>query len=199
MKNYTRSTIEYYNNNHQSYFERTIKIDMQDSYNKFLSLLPKPAYILDAGCGVGRDSEYFVKSGNSVTALDASIEMVKHAQKRVPTAVLHQKFSMINFDESFDGIWTCASLLHISKKDLPSIFDKFIAALKPKGIWYISFKYGEEQTLENGRLFSRFTVKSFEVFIKKFPKLKVLEIWKSKSNIQNIHNEWLQVLARKNV
>lgn len=144
-------------------------------------------------------SFFFVKSGYQVTAIDASIEMVRYAQKKVSVVVMHQEFSKMTFNEEFDGIWTCASLLHIARDDMQEIFNLFIAALKPNGIWFISFKYGEDQTIEHGRLFSRFTTNNFGEFIKRFPELKVLQMWQSHSNIQNIHNDWLQVLVKKEI
>jgi 2-polyprenyl-3-methyl-5-hydroxy-6-metoxy-1,4-benzoquinol methylase len=196
MKDYTSSTIAYYNDNHENYFKRTINIDMQSSYRDFLQLLPNGGHILDAGCGVGRDSEFFLNAGYKITALDASIEMVRLAKKRVPN-VLHQEFAQMTFNEVFEGIWTCASLLHITIDDLPNIFARFISALKPKGIWYISFKYGEEQTIENGRLFSRFTINTFNEFIQQFSELSVLQVWKSQSKMLNVETDWIQALVRK--
>jgi 2-polyprenyl-3-methyl-5-hydroxy-6-metoxy-1,4-benzoquinol methylase len=52
-------TIDYYNNNPQEFYDRTINADMTDRYEKFLRHLPEQANILDAGCGVGRDTKYF--------------------------------------------------------------------------------------------------------------------------------------------
>jgi 2-polyprenyl-3-methyl-5-hydroxy-6-metoxy-1,4-benzoquinol methylase len=197
MKTYTVSTLNYYNSNPKNYFDRTINIDMQPSYLRFLKWLPQNTKILDAGCGVGRDSAYFIDKGFHVTALDASEEMVKLAQLRVNTPVLHKDFFTMNFNSEFDGVWTCASLLHISKPDLPNIFQKFTNALKTGGVWFISFKYGDVETIENGRLFSRFTISSFVEFAKQFPQLELLEIWRSASYEQGSENQWLQAVARK--
>lgn len=197
MKDYTVSTLEYYNNNPQKYFDRTIKIDMQPSYIRFLALLSQSAKILDAGCGVGRDSAYFIAQGFEVTALDASEEMVKLAQQHVKTPVIKKDFFAMDFNNEFDGVWTCASLLHISKIDLPNIFQKFIQALKRNGVWFISFKYGDVETIEDGRLFSRFTIPSFVEFTKQFSQLELLDICRSTSYAQDRENEWLQALVRK--
>ncbi len=197
MKDYTLSTLKYYNNYPLDYFKRTINIDMQPSYDRFLSCLPQTAHILDAGCGVGRDSAYFLSQGYKVTALDASEEMVKLAQQRIDTPVIQKDFFDIDFIDEYDGIWNCASLLHISNIDLPIIFAKFITALKSQGVWFISFKYGDQETIEDGRLFSRFTIPNFVEFAKRFPELELLELWRSYSYAPTHSNEWLQVLARK--
>lgn len=196
MKNYKDSTIAYYNNNAPEYFDRTIKINMKDTYDKFLQYLPKHAHILDAGCGVGRDSEFFIHQGYQVTALDASIEMVKLTKSRIAAPVLHQDFSSMSFENEFDGIWTCASLLHLSIEDLQKVFFKFINALKTDGIWYISFKYGIHETIEQGRLFTRFTEHSFQEFAKHFPQLSILDLWYSES-YTHTSNQWLQGILKK--
>ncbi|MCC8407156.1 MAG: class I SAM-dependent methyltransferase [Rickettsia endosymbiont of Ecitomorpha arachnoides] len=55
--------IQYYDNNAQLFYDRTINADLSDNYKEFISYLPKQAHILDAGCGVGRDSKYFLSQG----------------------------------------------------------------------------------------------------------------------------------------
>lgn len=71
------TTIDHYNKNAQSFYERTIHIDMSDIHQKFLSYLPSNAEILDAGCGVGRDARAFKDVGHKVVAFDASFEIAK--------------------------------------------------------------------------------------------------------------------------
>ena len=60
----------------------------------------------------------------------------------------------------FDGVWACASLLHVSMKELPEALGKLRKALKDKGYMYASFKYGEGTTERGERTFSDFTEKS---------------------------------------
>ncbi|WP_085065632.1 class I SAM-dependent methyltransferase [Rickettsia peacockii] len=69
--------IQYYNNNAQEFYSRTINADLSDNYKAFTSYLPEQAHILDAGCGVGRDTKYFLSQRYQVTAFDGSTEMVK--------------------------------------------------------------------------------------------------------------------------
>ena len=67
-------TLEYYNNNNAKiYYEQTLVASLKGNYDKFLKHLPKDAYILDFGCGSGRDSMYFIKNGYKVKAVDGSI------------------------------------------------------------------------------------------------------------------------------
>lgn len=77
------NTLEYYNRNAKIYCDQTLVGNLQENYNKFLKHLPPNAYILDFGCGSGRDSKYFLDNGYKVKAIDGSIEMCKLASKYI--------------------------------------------------------------------------------------------------------------------
>ncbi len=56
--------MDYYENNAKVFVESTLSVDMQSLYNCFLPLLPERANILDAGCGSGRDTKFFIERGH---------------------------------------------------------------------------------------------------------------------------------------
>ena len=95
--------------------------------------------------------------GFSVVACDASIEMCKAAKELLGQEVLQMRFQEIVFEEEFDGIWACASLLHVPYEELPDVMKKLHRALKPEGIIYVSFKYGDCMMTKSERTFSNFT------------------------------------------
>lgn len=150
-------TIEYYNRNAQHFCNNTIDVDMSEIHNKFMSYFPKGTHILDAGCGSGRDSKIFLDRGYVVEAIDASAEICGLASDYIGQTVKCISFEEMNYEGKFDGIWACASLLHVSKKELPQIMQKMYQALKTKGILYASFKYGTGERVDNSRSFSDFT------------------------------------------
>ena len=86
------NTLAYYNNNAKAYCEQTLSGNLQENYNKFLKHLPQGAYILDFGCGSGRDSKYFIENGYKVRAIDGSIEMCKLASNYINQEVVCMKF-----------------------------------------------------------------------------------------------------------
>ncbi len=123
-------TISYYNKNAKEFAERTVNADMGFCYSKFIALLHNKDYIMDAGCGSGRDSKFFLEQGFNVQAIDASMEMCKFATEYIGIPVKCMRFDEIEFDSQFNGIWANASLLHIEKSGLPDILRKFNRALK---------------------------------------------------------------------
>ena len=54
----------------------------------------------------------------------------------------------------YDGIWACASLLHVPHELLPKVIARLIVALVDGGVLYASFKYGEEEREAGGRYFT---------------------------------------------
>lgn len=68
-------TLEYYNKNADNFAKTTINVDFYDTQNRFSTLLPEHGYILDFGCGSGRDTKYFLEQGFYVDATDGSKEM----------------------------------------------------------------------------------------------------------------------------
>ncbi|MCK5130331.1 MAG: class I SAM-dependent methyltransferase [Clostridiales bacterium] len=158
MDNKMNDTINYYNENAEAFIERTFFCDAPESYKRFLEFIPEKGYILDAGCGSGRDSLFFINKGYRVLGLDASEEMVKHSEKVTRQKVLHTTFQEADFeDETFDGVWARASLLHIHREEIDTVVAKLYAALKPGGAFYVAFKYGDMEHTEGTRFFNCYT------------------------------------------
>ena len=141
-------------------YEGSINADMSYTRDKFMSFLPDNAVVLDAGCGSGRDSKAFLDAGFDVTAFDASEEMCKRASEYIGRKVANMRFENMSFQDEFDGIWACASLLHVPMEQLPDIMKKMRIALKKDGVIYTSFKYGDGTKLRGERRFSDFNEKS---------------------------------------
>jgi len=152
--------VEYYNINADSFFEGSVNADMSEVRQRFLKYIPDGGKILDAGCGSGRDSKAFLDDGYEVVSFDASEVMCKRASKYIGKEVMNLRFEDISFNKEFDGIWACATLLHVPMDELPVIMKKLHNALKENGTLYASFKYGEGTTLRGERKFSDFTEKS---------------------------------------
>ncbi|MTK09869.1 MAG: methyltransferase domain-containing protein [Hungatella sp.] len=191
-------SIDYYNKYAAKEFEETVNQDMSEIMREFLNYLEEGDTILDLGCGSGRDSLTLYELGYDVTPLDASSEMCKLAEIHTGLDVLQMTFEQIDFDDVFDGIWACASLLHTPKKELSGILTKIARALNEKGILYMSFKLGDFEGFRGERYFSDFTADSISQLLRENGRFEILKLWETE-DIRSGHSDvkWLNVLAKK--
>lgn len=193
-----QNTIDYYEQNAKAFIEGTQNVDFTEIQDAFLELLPEKAMILDFGCGSGRDTKYFLEQGYSVDAMDGSLELCKAASDYAGIKVKHMYFQELDEREKYDGIWACASVLHLKKQELPGIFRKMSKATKKNGIIYLSFKYGNFEGERNGRYFTDMTAETMSILLKDFPELKVNKQWITGDVRAGRGDErWLNLILRK--
>lgn len=108
-------TLEYYNFNVKSFNANTFSADFSQIQQEFLKILTPGSYILDFGCGSGRDTKYFLEQGYKVDAIDGSSELCKLASAHTGIKVRQMLFQELHAKEKYDGIWACASILHVAK------------------------------------------------------------------------------------
>ena len=164
-----------------------------------LSYIPKASNILDLGCGSGRDSLEFIKKGYNVTSVDGSKELSLAASKIIGKEVICSRFEDLKLKESFDGVWACASLLHVNKDNILDVIKNISSNLKANGVFYMSFKYGDNEYIdEKGRYFNCYTEKTFSELISKVNSLKVEKIYKTIDVLPGRGDiTWLNILCIK--
>ena len=191
------STLDYYNENAIEFVQGSMHADMSEHYARFLMYLSPGGRILDLGCGSGRDSAFFVKSGYIVTPVDGSIEICRLAEQLLQSPVRCLKFDELDYVEEFDGVWACASLLHVCKSETDAVIERIHRALKDGGILYASYKLGEGEISRDGRQFNNYTEESIKhVFSTNQWTLE--DIWISFDVRKNKKNErWINVIAKK--
>lgn len=113
--------------------------------DKFLKNIPSKGRILDIGCGPGQFSQYITKNGFHVIGIDYSQEMIEIARTKVPAVEFkHMDMRNLKFEEnSFDGILSAYSLIHITSEDIPDTLKEFNKVLKPGGYIEIIVQKGE--------------------------------------------------------
>lgn len=192
------NTLEYYNQNADEFVQGTLSVDFKQTQNRFLEKLISEAYILDFGCGSGRDTKYFLENGYQVDATDGSGELCKIASNYTGISVKRMLFEELDEVEKYDGIWACSSILHLSKMALKDVFKKMALALKGNGVVYTSFKYGNFEGERKGRYFTDFTFEAFEKYMQDIPELKIEEYWIT-SDVRPGRGEekWLNLILRK--
>ena len=193
-------TINYYNENAETFYQNTVDIDLEPFYEKFLRYIPDKGRILDVGCGSGRDSLYFINNGYDVTSIDASEEMVKLSSALTGQSTIHLRIEDIDYQNKFNGIWACASLLHIEKIFTEKVLISLGNALKKNGVLYASYKYGTNTSILEGRYYNNFDESSFGAVIGNIEKLDIVNQWTTDDLRPSRENEkWLNVLLKKSI
>lgn len=198
MQENMNDTLTYYNQNAPDFIHTTQTVDFHEIQALFLSYLPDKSRILDLGCGSGRDAKYFMEQGYQVEATDGSEELCRAAEKYLGIAVKQQLFLDLDDIECYDGIWACASILHLKKAELPVMLGKIRAALKKNGICYTSFKYGTFEGMRKGRYFTDLTEESFSELAAQVNGLKTEKLWLTDDVRKDRGSEqWLNIIFRK--
>ena len=172
-----RKTLLYYEQNAENFIRETRNVDFSEVQELFLSKLEKGALILDFGCGSGRDTKYFSDRGYLVKQM---------------------LFQELEEYEKYDGIWACASILHLTHNELKEVLKKILLALKKEGIAYLSFKYGNFEGERRGRYFLDMTEEAFAELLNETGGFDIEEKWITGDVRPERGDErWLNLILRK--
>ena len=189
------TTLSWYRENAIQYAEETRNSLVLDALWEFLSRMKEGGTILDYGSGSGRDSAYFLDKGFSVDSLDGSAEMKAQAERLFGIKVKLASFLSLEEKDKYDGIWAQASILHLEEHDLRVALTLIERALKRDGVFYSSFRKGEEDGYENGRWYTNMTERRFLSFLP--ASLYVEKIWESQDVRPGVNRTWLSIICRK--
>ena len=197
-------TIKYYEKEYETFISETIDADTEVLRRRFLRLIPGNGDILDLGCGSGRDTKAFIDAGYRVSAIDGSEEICHAASEYTGIYVKCMDFFDIKAVEAYDGIWACASVLHVEKSRIPKLLEVLYRALKKGGILYLSFKYGDHDGFRDGRHFTDLNENGFSELLDSLycesvtrDEFELVDEWKSEDVRRGKNVEWLNVILRK--
>lgn len=191
-------TLNYYNSRSERFYNSTVSVNFEDTQNIFLSKLPGGSIILDFGCGSGRDTRYFLAKGYHVEAVDGSPALCELASRYTGIQVRHMFFEELSEVDKYDGIWACASVLHLPWHELTDVMHRMREALRANGIIYTSFKYGTFSGERDGRYFTDMTEERFAGFLHETDGLQIEEQWISYDVRPGRGEEqWLNIILRK--
>ena len=111
-KQFLKTTKESYDETAQDYAQKATQFLLLSQREEFIKMLSSKAKILDLGCGSGRDAKFFSEKGFQLIGIDFSPKLLEIAKKTAPLAQFYEMdMQSLTFEEnSFDGIWSCASL-----------------------------------------------------------------------------------------
>ncbi len=186
---------KYYQEHFNEFIVDTSNANMKELYNFFEKHIKKGMKILDVGFGSARDIKHF-SSKYDVYGIDVVDEFVNHAKKLGFNQVYKQSILDITFQNTFDAIWACASLLHIEKETLNQAFKKCDNSLKEDGIMYCSFKYGTFIGERNGRYYIDLTEESIKEYLKD-TNFKIIDSLVTIDVRPNRNEKWLNIILKK--
>jgi SAM-dependent methyltransferase len=117
---------------------------LAESRRRFAARLTPGALVLDAGCGPAHHTAALRELGLRAAGLDRSSGMLAQARQRTRVPLLLGDMRHLPLRTgALDGLWVCASFLHIPKRDAPDVLRELHRALRRGGVLFISVKRGE--------------------------------------------------------
>lgn len=198
-------TIFYYEKNANFLINRYESADVSELQQRLLKTFEVNSKLLEIGCGSGRDASFMMKNGVDVTAIDGSINMIDEAKKNHPelSEKLYYKVlpNDLDFKRKFDGIYSIATLMHLSKTDLETTISKIYNLLNQNGKFLMSVSLFRDDTDENGiddkgRFF---LVLSLEEWLSILTNVgfKILEAKKNYDGLDRDGIQWLTLVVKK--
>lgn len=195
VKTYNRSASEWVSKHSSERF-------WGEEMARFHELLPS-GKILEIGSGGGRDAKELIALGYDYVGIDVSEGLLEEARKVNPDALFLQKsLYELDFPEnSFDGFWTSATLLHIPKSRINEALTNIHGVVKADGIGFISVKKGEGERVEEDepemedkrpRRFSYYSDEEFKEVLKR----NNFEVIESKVRLMSERTTWLIYFVR---
>lgn len=191
------NTSRYYEANADSFFAETVSVDMSSLYEKFLARLPAGGQILDAGCGSGRDARAFASRGYAVTAFDASPALAQLASQHSGFTVQVRTFAEVHEIEAYDGVWCCASLLHVPVGEMGVALVRLWRSLKPGGSFYVSYKLGEGERMHGDRKFTDVDAATLRSWLADLTDSHVADLWITDDVRPGRRDRWVNAIATK--
>jgi 2-polyprenyl-3-methyl-5-hydroxy-6-metoxy-1,4-benzoquinol methylase len=191
-------SVEFYEQNAEDFFRGSVDADMAHGWRTFAALLKPGARVLDAGCGSGRDALALSRMGFEVTAMEASPRLAELARRHTGLPVHVLTFDQVAWREAFDGVWACASLLHVPRADLPAAMRRLRDALVPGGVWWMSFKYGTAERQVGGRHFTDLDEAGAQALLQAVGGLTVISMEVTQDvRSDRVGERWVTVLCRR--
>jgi ubiquinone/menaquinone biosynthesis C-methylase UbiE len=107
--------------------------------------------LIDVGCGPGHHAHLFAEWGFEVVGIDASATMIEVARAGVRSepaprfeVARMQEIGEIFAENSFDGAWISASLLHVPEAETPVVLAAVHRIVVDRGAVFISLKEGSQ-------------------------------------------------------
>lgn len=138
------TTIVTYDRIAPTFAANTWEFYLSKALDGFTTLLPAHARVLDVGCGPGRDSGHLRKRGFYAVGADLSCGMLREAHWRVGPPLARCDMRALPFaSASVDGVWVCASLLHLPRAEAPLALQEIHRVARAHAPVFVGLVHGE--------------------------------------------------------
>ena len=198
-------TLNYYETDSKNLSFRYENADVSEVQKLLLQTFEKKSKLLEIGCGSGRDASFLTKNGFNVIAIDGSKNMIEEAKKIHPE--LSQKLfhktlpNDLEFNQTFDGIYSIATLMHLSENDLKNTLSKIYNLLNENGKFLMSVSLFRDDIDENGfddngRFFLVLSFENWKNLLENIG-FKILDTKTNSDGLGRGGIEWLTLVAQK--
>ncbi len=134
---------DYYQKNYKAYHEKTFSIDPTSFLEPLARRLPAEAFILDVGCGSGRDLLWMKKKGFDVIGFERSPGLAELAGDNAGCEVIEGDFETYDFSSILvDAIMAIGALVHLPHERFSDVFENITSAISDNGLVLITLKEG---------------------------------------------------------
>ncbi len=164
----------------------------------FMDTLPQGGYVLDLGCGPGNSSALLQTQGFRTDPVDASAEMVKHANDTYNLNARKATFDDLKETSTYDGIWANFSLLHAPKADFPRYLNAIHDALIDDGVFHIGMKLGTGMMRDSiGRMYAYYSEDELTEHLTKAGFVILDKTYGEEPGLSGEIAPWITILAKR--
>ena len=198
-------TLNYYETDSINLSFRYENADVSEVQKLLLQTFEKKSKLFEIGCGSGRDASFMTKHNFDVTAIDGSKNMIEEAKKIHPELsekLFHKTLpNDLEFDKKIDGIYSIATLMHLSENDLKNTLSKIYNLLNENGKFLMSVSLFRDDIDENGfddkgRFFLVLSFENWKNLLENVG-FKILDTKTNSDGLGRGGIEWLTLVAQK--
>ncbi len=192
-------TIHTYNTSARAMVNKynSIPARTEDIEELFAHISKPNPFILEIGCGTGRDAQEISKRTQHYLGLDVAAPFIDIARAAVPGAqFVVADVEEYTFPENIDAVFASASLIHTPKEKLSTLFKRIHQALLPGGLFRLSMKFAteyRETTIE-----SEFGIRTYYLYSQKQLEDMASLFTILRSELEEAQNQtWVEMLLQK--
>jgi len=122
---------DYYQKNYKAYHEKTFSIDPSSFLAPLAQRLPAEAFVLDVGCGSGRDLLWMKRKGFEVMGFERSPGLAELARDNAACEVMEGDFETYDFSTILvDAIMLIGALVHVPHERFSDVFQNIALTLQ---------------------------------------------------------------------